>query len=261
LSENSARAGKAGAEIEHHGHAHQARAITEKPRLAFGRANAGTPLPGWRGSHLEGWRSKGGAVAKPNWAIWDTLQELTTDDWAYLWNDLEPSKDWGSRTAGVLHVMNMLYEAASSGRLRARDSSYSMEYESERSERVRSFYVPGDTYVKRKDLKAWCEANGYRPKCLFTEERPGEIKKTPFEWLGKRESDSWTPALRDCARSFHSELGFMPNVHQLWARMIEEPPTGYRIKYDEETDTLTMPGEARLTKSEASERLKKFTKP
>lgn len=71
----------------------------------------------------------------------------------------------------------------------------------------------------------------------------------------QRARDTWTEVLRDLSVVLHRELGCNANSAQAWARMLENPPSGYFI--EKQGRRITMPGELPMERAEFKRRWKK----
>lgn len=111
-----------------------------------------------------------------DYEFWDSLEELTLDQAAYLWCEQEPKLSPRELPAKVLAVSNMLYAAAQHGEIQSRDTSRMHTYTTE-WEREKSIFVVGETYLNRNSLRAYAESKGYRPKFLFPGTRTTEPDK------------------------------------------------------------------------------------
>jgi hypothetical protein len=117
---------------------------------------------------------------KPNYAVWDTIDEFTDEQAAWLWIDEEPRLGMNERTAAVLAVMNQISQAVDAGVIRAGTSGGVEHYEHRGrwdafigGPRTIGVYSWPKTHVKRDELLKFAEQRRAKPPFLFPEERAG----------------------------------------------------------------------------------------
>jgi hypothetical protein len=117
-----------------------------------------------------------------DYPFWDSQDELTLDQAAWLWLDREPELNFAARDAKYLAINNMLYEKIKGGGLPARNTNTSLG----------GVHCPGETYIRRDDLKKFAESQGVKPKFLFPESRlpKSDDKAVPSDTKSKSLNDS-----------------------------------------------------------------------
>ncbi|WP_020481977.1 hypothetical protein [Methylomonas sp. MK1] len=109
-----------------------------------------------------------------DYEYWDSINEFTINEAAWLWIGEEPKIGYEARTGKYLRTANLIYESTQNGLLKYRATTKELLLD--------GVYGDGETYVIRDDLKHFALSIGQKPKFLFPEMRldsANESKQPP----------------------------------------------------------------------------------
>ena len=118
-----------------------------------------------------------------DYSYWDTVEEFTSTQAAYLWVDEEPETKTGFRDARMSSISNRISQEVPSrnaGRYSTPlffrgfggDNDYGNDY-------GKQAYIRGTNYYHRDNLKKFAEKIGAKPAFLFPEKRPTPQEENP----------------------------------------------------------------------------------
>jgi len=125
-----------------------------------------------------------------NFSFWNSLDQFTVLEAAYLWRDQEP-KTTAERPAEVNAMIRRLIRALRQKEIpnefREESKTYYHHWYTEKViEQTHYHPITEHCSIPKEALMAWCKAKGYRPAFLFPEERREDT----------RERDTWARLVR-----------------------------------------------------------------